>query len=103
LRQIGIKEAILRGYVGMGWLLKMSLRRLGEAVFERDKAFIPFRAQRCQIGYKKGVNFICRKEVKCVDYLHQFLIRLAIHIHIKKMGVIAKTIRMVLPKYVFEG
>ena len=35
-RQIGMKEGVLRGYSGMGWLEKMSLRRFGEAISETD-------------------------------------------------------------------
>ena len=66
-----MEEDILRGYLGMGWLEKMSLRRFGKAIFETAKTLTPFRALKVS---KKGidgrVNFICRKGVKCVDYLH---------------------------------
>lgn len=55
----------------MGWLLKMPLRRFDGAVFERDKALIPFLKDKgVKYNTKKGVNFICRKGVKCLDYLH---------------------------------
>ena len=70
-----LKEAILREYLGMGWLLKMSLRRFGEAVFETDKTLTPFRAPKVSKRvYYEGVNFICRKGVKCVDYLQFYLL-----------------------------
>jgi hypothetical protein len=46
----------------MGWLKKMSLRRLGEAVFERDKTLTPFRALKVsQKGILEGGQFYLHK------------------------------------------
>ena len=55
-----LKEAILREYLGMGWLFKMSLRRFGEAVFETDKTLTPFRVLKVskRVYYEGGQFFL---------------------------------------------
>jgi len=51
----------------MGWLLKMSLRRFGEAVFETDKTLTPFRVLKVskRVYYEGGQFYLQKRGQMC--------------------------------------